>query len=85
MLSRQDTSKPKTIGVKDKHTRCSPRGQGIALTPRADKKKSGARSIGENRERRSADTSNTYILAAHSPVFKPRSDLPHDNGPKDAG
>ena len=56
-----------------------------ALTPRVDEKKSGARSIGENRERRSADTSNTYILAARSPVFKPRSDLPHDNEPKDAG
>ncbi len=29
--------------------------------------------------------SNIYILVTHSPVFKPRGDLPHENGPKDAG
>ena len=55
------------------------------MAPGVDEKKPGARSIGRERERRSADTSNTYILAARSPVFKPRSDLPHDNEPKDAG
>ena len=56
-----------------------------APAPRVDVKKSGVRSIDRERERRSADTSDTYILAAHSPVFKPRGDLLHDNEPKDAG